>query len=220
MERICPACGASSGKKPFVGEHCADCWLSRERGRWPASVELTVCVKCGRVWREKKWKYPAPTLTASLVEAAFEKHGLEGHYNVEAGVFEGILHEGGGRVPFSQTVEVIRKKTQCPTCSRSESNYHEAIIQLRGNRDLVERAARRLVRRLEKKTFLARMEEMHGGLDLYVGFKKEVAGLLQEEELKFVRSEKLAGQKQGKRLYRSTFLIRLEKEGEGDREPG
>ena len=40
---------------------------------------------------------------------------------------------------------------------------------------------------------------------------KGVDVILRREGHKFVRSEKLVGQREGQRLYRSTFLLRLEK---------
>ena len=71
-----------------------------------------------------------------------------------------------------------------------------------------------MAKQIAKNTFIPKVEEMHGGVDIYVGEKKEVAEILMHHGLKAVRTEKLSGEKKGKRLYRSTFLIRFDEEGE------
>lgn len=213
MERICPHCGASSDRKAFAGEHCLDCWLEARSDKWPKEVEIRVCQRCERIWREKEWKHAGPQRIAAIVEAVMSKAKAPGHYNVEASLWEGEVEEGGGKAVFSLPLEIKWDKTVCPDCSRSTSGYFEGIIQLRGSRGWVESRAKRLIRRLERRTWLPRIEDMHGGIDIYVGMKKSVPQMLDYEGMKFQRSEKLSGEKQGKRLYRSTFLVREPVEG-------
>ncbi len=214
MERICPTCGASSLKEKFAGEHCLECALGKDRLKWPSQIEIAYCQKCTRIWHKSVWKPSSPSLLAAIIERAFTKAKLDGHYNVEAGRWEGVVEREGQRVDVEQPVEIKWRKEVCPDCNRASSGYFEAIIQLRGKKEKVEKFAKRLEKRLRQITFLPKFEEMHGGLDIYIGVKKDVPSLLDEEGLKFVRTEKLSGEKNGKRLYRSTFLIRFADEEE------
>ncbi len=219
MERICPTCGASSQRTPFVGEHCADCHLAKERERWPSGMTLLHCPTCDRVWRSPHWKLRSPQLLAACVAPLFEKANVPGHYNPAASQWEGVWEEAGYSVPFTHPFEVKLQKTVCPDCNRASSGYFEGIIQLRGPLEAVERMARRLSRRIQRKTSIPKVEEMHGGLDLYVGLKKDIPEILEMEGLIFTRSEKLSGEKNGKRLYRSSFLVRLGPKIERDAGP-
>ena len=212
MERICPSCGKSSSSRPFVGELCVDCTLARTRKSWPNGLELKQCPTCKRVYRDRLWKHPDAQMIFELVAHQFEKRGLEGHYNIEAGQWEGIFNEEGAKIAYSHPFLIKYSEHMCPNCGRRGSSYHEAIIQLRGDEARVERARKRLVHRLEHKTFLQDVAPMHGGLDIQVGEKKEVENILRMEGYKFVRTEKLVGEKNGKPLLRSTFLLRLEKD--------
>jgi NMD protein affecting ribosome stability and mRNA decay len=51
---------------------------------------------------------------------------------------------------------------------------------------------------------------MHNGQDIYVAQKKHVEEILRSEGYKFKRTVKLVGQKEGIRLYRQTFIVRLQ----------
>lgn len=194
-----------------MGEHCIDCTLKRERKSWPAEMVLTRCPKCGNLWREREWKKVAPSLITALIDEKMERAGLEGHYNMEDQMWEGVFTSSGAKIPYRHPLKIAYKNMQCTTCERSSGNYHEAIIQLRGDPIRVERARKRITRRIEQKTFIAKVEPMHGGVDIFVGIKKDIEIMLRREGHKFVRTEKLVGQREGQRLYRSTFLLRLEK---------
>ncbi|MCL6089107.1 MAG: 60S ribosomal export protein NMD3 [Candidatus Marsarchaeota archaeon] len=226
MERICPRCGISERERAFAGEWCINCRLSLERPKWPSVVEVTRCPKCGKIWRERGWKHAAPTLIAKLVEAKMERAGLEGHYNIESGIWEGVWRSGaakagtgagasGASIPYTHPVRIAYTGNQCTDCERSSGNYHEAIIQLRGDEVRVNAALKRLRRRLEHRTFVTKIEPMHGGQDIYVGVKKDVESVIRNEGYKFTHTDKLVGQREGKRLYRSTYLLRLEGENAG-----
>ncbi len=212
MERICPSCGKSSDERPFVGEMCVECTLARTRKNWPGELELKQCPTCKRVYRDRMWKYPDAQLVSDLVSHQFEKRGLAGHYNIGAEQWEGIFNEEGAKIAYSHPFHINYTEHMCPNCGRIGSSYHEAIIQIRGDPVRVESARKRLVRRLERKTFLQDVAPMHGGMDIQVGEKREVENILRLEGYKFVRTEKLVGEKNGKPLLRSTFLLRLEKD--------
>lgn len=212
MERICPKCGRPDTELGFVGEICIECALAGIREKWPTSLEYEKCLRCDKIRRGNDWKEAHPQLVGAIAEAAMKN--IPGHYNLESQEWEGIWERGNDMCPFTHPMPIVEKRSVCPTCNRVASGYFEGIIQLRGKKKKVEKYAALLQKILSTKTFLPRVEEMHGGVDIYVGEKKDVAEVLFHQKLKYARSEKLSGEKKGRRLFRSTFLIRFDEEGE------
>ena len=110
---------------------------------------------------------------------------------------------------MSQPLTLLFEKRICTECSRSSSQYFEAIIQLRGDPIKVGRMAGMMTNKLEERTFIPKIEELKEGLDIYCGSRNEAIAALNVFKLGFLRTEKLAGEKNGKRLYRTTLLVRL-----------
>ncbi|MCX6769613.1 MAG: NMD3-related protein, partial [Candidatus Micrarchaeota archaeon] len=110
---------------------------------------------------------------------------------------------------MTQPVLVLTEKCMCSECGRAGSQYFEAIIQLRGDPKRVEKMAEILIRRIESRSFIPKIEELKEGLDIYCGSRNEGIAALNSQKLGFVRTEKLAGERNGKRLYRTTLLVRL-----------
>ena len=212
MERICPRCGNSDTKITFVGERCLECFFETKKGSFVEKISFEACQKCGKIRRGRDWKETHPSLIALIAGQAMK--GVPGHYNVEAQQWEGIWEEGGDAVPFTHPLPIDARKMMCPQCSRATSGYFEGILQLRGNPAKVQKWADKFIKQISKVTFIPKVEDMHGGVDIYIGEKKEIPEMLMHHGLKAVRTEKLSGEKNGKRLYRSTFLIRFEDDGE------
>jgi NMD protein affecting ribosome stability and mRNA decay len=73
----------------------------------------------------------------------------------------------------------------------------------------VERMERLLIRSIESRSFIPKIEELREGIDIYCGSRNEAIAALNTQSLGFLRTEKLAGEKNGRRLYRTTLLVRL-----------
>jgi nonsense-mediated mRNA decay protein 3 len=115
------------------------------------------------------------------------------------------------------------KPSLCDTCQRQGGRYYEGILQVRADgRDLTAqelRAAQTFVSaRVERgraggPEFVSRVEQVHGGLDLYVSTNALGTRLGRELAEAFggtvSASPKLYGQRQGKEIYRVTTLVRL-----------
>ncbi len=118
-----------------------------------------------------------------------------------------MMRGSGARIERGIPLDI--KKTICQQCSRISGGYYEAIIQLRGDPVRVLGYADMLLKKLQKRTFITKEEEKDGGLDLFVGNSKVVVELMGELGVKTLITKKLVGRDQGRRLYRTTFLIRL-----------
>ncbi len=212
--KICPRCGATNDKKKFIGAFCEDCFAERVKIEVPRAITYQICKTCGRT-RTAKWEH--------LSNRALEKLALreiKGKFNNVRFIFPDsgdgtasavfLVQAGDSFIEIPKQFELVQKKTQCEDCSRTSSGYFEAIIQLRGDERKVAKMRDTLVRSLQRKTFISRIEEQkHGGVDLYVGSNKEVFALVEELGLRAEITYTLHGVKNGSRIYRTTYCIRL-----------
>lgn len=207
MKLICPSCGVSNEEVRFSGPFCIRC--KPVHIECPKRAEYQRCSRCGRMRFKGSW---AEWNEAKIEEDAIAKcrgEFLRGTYSLpdqEATFFVGDKKE---MYPLKIKFPVDIIKVICQQCSRQSSGYFEAIIQLRGKQSSIKRYARLFKKILAKKTFLSKEEEKKEGMDLYVGSSKEVVALLSELGMRAKISRKLAGQREGKRLYRTTFLLRF-----------
>jgi nonsense-mediated mRNA decay protein 3 len=124
------------------------------------------------------------------------------------------------------------KKTVCDVCSKRFGGYHEAIVQIRKDkRELTKKelediimVVENLVKDLQSKgnrgLFITDMGEEHRGLDFYISEKGPsliIAKKIQEQYGGTIKqSSKNIGMKDGKQIYRMTYLIRLPSLKKGD----
>ena len=232
MERICPRCGASSQKTPFVEEFCLPCHLESKQRVLPTSVEIVICPTTGKIRVSgnpdtsdrpqryamskkkigEKWIKPDNSLLKQIIKRPFKRAGFECKYKMKDN-FVTILFEGvdGGIIEYKHPLNIIYKKLLSPMAGRAAGGYFEAIIQLRGDRLQIERYRKKILKALDRHTFIAKEEKLPEGIDIYVGQKEQLQEILRDMKLKTVRSKTLSGQRRDtKRLYRDTFLVRLE----------
>jgi NMD protein affecting ribosome stability and mRNA decay len=201
MTRFCPICGKTDAEKEFHGELCVECAKARVAALPTARV--TICAKCGAVMDKGRKKKEL-----SVQEEAARLLKLKGANPKFAPDMAWVEYDTPvGRL--KQDAVVLITKAQCADCSRSHSQYFEAIIQLRGASARVQRMADALCRRIESRSFIPKMEELKEGIDIYCGSRNEAIAALNSQQLGFLRTEKLAGERNGKRLYRTTLLVRL-----------
>ena len=202
MARYCPKCGKSDIDAPFHGEMCMEC-AKISIGELD-NVHVTICAKCGSVvdrGRKKKEVTVQDEATRQL-----KLKGTNPAYSEDMASVE--YDTPSGRI--KRDLLVLIRKEQCVVCARSNSQYFEAIIQVRGEDRLkVERMVEILITRVESRSFIPKIDELKEGIDIYCGSRNEAIAALNAQKLGFVRTEKLAGEKNGKRLYRTTLLVRL-----------
>jgi len=201
MARFCPICGKADSDAKFYGELCMECARSKVQPLLP--VRITVCQKCNSIIDKGRKKKDA-TL-GQEVARLLKLKGCDALFDEKTGTIEYDTPLGR----MKQPVEVLIGKSVCTVCGRAGSQYFEAIIQLRGEVDKIVRTGERLVKRIESRSFIPKIDELKEGIDIYCGSRNEAIAALNANQLGFVRTEKLAGEKNGKRLYRTTLLVRL-----------
>ncbi|MFZ1128647.1 60S ribosomal export protein NMD3 [Methanoregula sp.] len=123
------------------------------------------------------------------------------------------------------TVELAWHKEQCDRCNRLTGSYYEGIVQVRADeRDLspfeMQRAAAiatqiedTLQAGGERLSFISDMTENRDGLDITVGSQHIglliVQGITAQLGGRYTTHPKLVGEKNGRQLFRITYLVRL-----------
>jgi len=205
---ICPKCGRSSDDVQFVEAFCIDCYPSSIQT--PKETVIERCKRCGLMKLKGEWMPYDERKLAEYVISRCRGEFTGATYDMARQVAEFTMARGGGTVRLERRVPLEIRIVMCPQCNRVSGGYFQGIIQLRGNGKQIERYASMLAKMLAKKTFIAKTEEKDGGLDIYVGSSKAVVGVMQELGVRALITKKLVGRQQGKRLYRTTFLLRFE----------
>jgi len=201
---VCPKCGRKSEDIEFIEAFCTECYPANIKV--PKKVEIEQCKACKKVRIKGEWVQYSKKAVAEHVAGKCRGDFDSAEYNAEEG---NIIFTVKGKKKVTLPANVEIKTTMCAYCSRMSGGYYEGLIQLRGNPKRINKYADIFFKKLGRKTFIAKEEEKHGGLDIYVGSSKAVVELLQELKVHALMTKKLVGRKAGKRLYRTTFLLRL-----------
>jgi len=207
MKLICPKCGATNEEIAFCGPFCIKC--QPVHITCPKRLEYMRCGKCKKVRLKGNWVNADEAKLSDAIISKCKGEFVRGSYsfpNQEATFFVG---DKDRLFPVKMPISVRIVKNICPHCSRQSGGYFEAIIQLRGPISKINRHDRLFRKILLKKTFVTKEVERKEGLDLYIGDSKAVVEMLADLGIKARISRTLAGEKEGQRVYRTTFLVRL-----------
>lgn len=214
-------------------DFCLDCHLKSKKESLPDFVEIVICPMTGfirtsgkqevkqkaqrySVSKKKvgeKWVKPDNSMIKQIVKRPFKRAGFDCKYKI-GDDFVTIYFEGadGDKIEYKHPFEIRYKKLLSPMAGRAAGGYFEAIVQLRGDKTKIEKYKKKILKALNRYTFVAKELSLPEGIDIYVGQKGKIQQIFRDLKLKTVRSKKLSGQRRdGKRLYRDTFLVRFEK---------
>ena len=194
-------CGKADTQAQFIGEFCHSCASKRLEAFPP--VRITVCQKCGAIIDKARKKKEVKIGEEVVRLLKLKQKNPEFDPASSQVTYDSPL----GRV--SQPVLILTEKSQCVVCGRAGTQYFEAIVQLRGPEKRVSMMADWIIKRIESRSFVPKVMELKEGIDVYCGSRNEAIASLNQFDLSYVRTEKLAGERNGKRLYRTTLLVRL-----------
>ncbi|MBI5159376.1 hypothetical protein HY992_04610 [Candidatus Micrarchaeota archaeon] len=210
MKKICPKCGADSEERKFAGSFCEDCASGKASIQTPAKIEFKECKMCGRIWL-REWTQKT---TKALEEYIISKCKGE-HANAHAKITSEnaevtfIVKKNDSLLETTRNIPIEFENTMCLDCSRESGGYFEAIIQIRGSKENAERTLKKIERQLTRNTFIAKTKESKGGYDMYAGNSKAAGEALNSLELSPTKAYKLFGVKEGKKIYRTTYCVRV-----------
>ncbi|MGC9058159.1 MAG: NMD3-related protein [Candidatus Micrarchaeia archaeon] len=200
VDKQCPKCGTSSKTSKFVGSICEKCYNQINRPKTlPTKITVYVCRECGAN-RVRHWD---EDISHEIMRMLHDKNFGFPKVSI-SGDSVRIVYSGLGE-PI--TIPLFFKKSICDSCARKLSGYYEAVVQLRGKYS-EQKFVQRFMRKIERVTFVPRVEELKEGIDVYVGDKQAVRALLAALKLKPKVTHKLYGIKDGRKVYRTTFLVR------------
>jgi len=239
---FCVECGKKG--EIFQEAVCIDCFLKTHSfSKGPKIIDLSICSHCGSCKYKNSWTSDSFNETLNRwikhlfdISKELKKPKISTEYKEEKEYIQckstitGFLKD----IKISEEHDVIvrKKKDVCDVCSKRFGGYHEAIIQVRAdNRNLTEKEIIEIKKYVEslvitlqqkghRKLFITDMREEHGGLDFYLSDKGSALTItkkIQEcygGEIK--KSSKNIGMKDGRQLYRMTYLLRLPSIRKGD----
>lgn len=231
---FCVRCGREGSTYESL---CVECFLENVRfASITDHVDLMQCYHCKEFQIKNRWK--KMSLDEAIREVATDgivvRRGAE-IVHVRSDVNE--ADPRNYHVRISAEVEysglklkeelhtIVRlKNTVCPRCSKIIGNYYESIIQIRGReRKLSEGQKERIFTALRKRVdeaqeenremFISKLEEVPGGFDAYLSSISLAKAISKELGDRFgaevKESSTLVTQKDGKDVYRVTYLVRL-----------
>lgn len=230
---FCVECGSEG---PLYEGLCESCFLHKNQFTLvPKTVDLLRCNHCLEFLIGGSW-HRYTSLEEALADAipiqvriGAEVTGIQINITPQDMRNYGVELEITVRVYDLEKKERHRtlvrlKSTSCPRCSRIKGSYFESIIQVRSrnrhlDRDEMDELMGHIERRVEsaaeqsREMFISKVEELHGGFDVYLSsnslgraIARELAAMHGAE---FKESSSLVGKKEGKDVYRMTFLVRL-----------
>jgi nonsense-mediated mRNA decay protein 3 len=200
----CPKCG-----KPSRGV-CAECYLKTN----PFSVKPETFRECecgltffkGRLYEDKDKEMMFRAVAAKSVKppsgVTFKLLDVTAEYQRGDVVFDAKVQGAYSGNFFTRDVKwkIRPEKMKCDTCKKTGSGYYEAILQVRGDIDLI----------LDEKK-VASAESTRGGVDYYMmdmGYAQEKVQELINKGFLVKQSSKLFGKKNGKDVFRFYYSLK------------
>lgn len=128
------------------------------------------------------------------------------------------IHKDQDRLVFEKQFSYKIKNLMCQQCYWRHSGYYEAVVQLRIDSDNMQQNKQDKIERILKSLtnfiinnngFIARIDKEKFGYDIYTSNKMETARYFAIKKYKPKVSFTLYGLKNGKRVYRNIYLLKI-----------
>ncbi|MBO4521593.1 MAG: 60S ribosomal export protein NMD3 [Methanomicrobium sp.] len=241
-QNICPKCGGpSDGGLCNKCKAGAVEWITHD-----ARVPCVQCPTCGSLKHQNTWSDCAldrekliEDIALNSIHVHEDVHALSiamkhhdpspNRTSVKVNV-QGKIY--GVPVEKDVNVLILWSREQCDRCSRYAGGYYAGTIQLRADGrkpdeyernsavDIAHRVEDEVQKHGERLSFITDVEENKDGMDIIISSHNlgELVSKALTKELggKITRHPKLIGEKNGKQVYRITYLVRLPKYQKGD----
>jgi nonsense-mediated mRNA decay protein 3 len=239
---FCVECGKEG---ELIGPLCLECHSKRHvHASLPEFVDVVFCAHCSSLQVGDEWEDIGSVKDAieqSLLRAVTVPKGVsiqeflvrlkekdEKTFEATADV---VLASHGHEFRRELIATARIRRGACKECSKQQGSYFEAILQVRGddrtlNRDNEEEMRQQVLDKVKalradsREVFVSKVERVRGGLDFYFSTARSariVARWLQDLRCaEYKESTSLWGRREGREVYRVTFLIRLPSFGPGD----
>lgn len=231
---FCIECGK---EEKLYNNLCESCFRRKTKlAKIPKKIKISKCPHCLAIKYQKNW-ISEDSVEDNLKDfVKFNKEAKETKIiidkkNSDEKEIKLMIYGKINGLDFFEkhSTEFIIKSNSCDICNKKFGNYYEAIIQFRANgRDLTKievRKAREIVYNnisilKDREAFISKERKVRGGIDFYISTTSTanilVNYLLKEFGGKHSKSPKLVGRKDGREVYRITYLVRIPKYCIGD----
>lgn len=222
--KFCPKCGKKVDEL-HVGL-CEECYKEGMSPPEDLSDRLVVgtCKMCGNIFLgERKFGTVEQAVEKFLGEILEEREVQSATYRISGGSLLVTVKMKSDNVEkeVEKKMELVTKAITCKFCNLKKSSFYNATIQIRAPKDDLEKFLSEVERKMDEirkhdnYAFVSETQKVRGGVDLLVGSKNaaDTVGTYMKNkhgaEIKF--SKKLSGLIEGKKVYRDTILINLNK---------
>ena len=232
---FCVECGREG--PTFEGVCADDFRRTHALVRAPEAIDLVRCVHCGKLELGGRWvRATVDEAMLDLIAARAEtdarvakvQYTYDAHPQDDrnlAVTVKATCSVGPWELLDSFHTRVRIQNGACPTCSKQKGRYFAGTVQVRADgRPLTEAESRRAKELVDRSgsgdEFVSGVEDVRGGFDVKVSsnpFAKRLARDLSRTLGGTVGSSAtLHTQREGKDVYRSTYVVRLPGFREGD----
>jgi len=210
MRKFCFVCGKKT--EELIEGYCEECYSKETKLiEIPKKFEIIVCSKCDLMKFRNRWIEGIPE---DIIRKKVKVLGDDVKIKIKRNDTYQIIAKG-----YPENSKKLKKevydlnvhlnKIVCSICAKRLSGYYEAIIQLR-DIDLFDYVDEE-IRKMNDKSAFYRVEEVRGGLNIYIGSKgaaNKVASLLRKKGYKIKKTFKLVTKKLGKNVYRTIISVK------------
>ena len=206
--KVCPKCGRTSDEIEFIGQFCVKCY--EPDLEVPTVIKINIGKTTGKLFFKNKWFPHTDNNIKKIISSYIKGEFEEIDYDINTKTLTVFVKVGKNIFPFKRHVIVQFKPILEPNIAKLNSGYYEGIIQVRGKPGKVKWWANRIIKILsDYKVGIPETKVLKEGVDLYITDKNKVYKVLKVLRLKFLRTKTLYGLKDGHRIYRDTFLVRV-----------
>ncbi|MEM3455555.1 MAG: NMD3-related protein [Candidatus Micrarchaeia archaeon] len=230
-EKICPKCGRSEREVSFHGFICIDDFLAEKKMKIPSKILLQICKyedkmnarNNPKTW-VTSWKEILEQIENMIRVSGADVKCRDVDINKKIAIVD-IIFEGDEKNKITKEIPLDVRYTLCDVHTKSVRGYYEAIIQIRPPenwRAETDEEEKEMETKIKRKTneiiyglqevqpdIYIKKETLKKGIDLYVSSTASTFKALSMLGIKIIRSKKLWTMKEGKELYRTTFIVRV-----------
>lgn len=209
----CPTCNRTSDDARFIGDFCEFCAADALKKKIPESVEIEQCRLCGRIRLSGAYYIMDKNALAAAIGSRLKLRDWAAKVKDHKDRQVLVLFSYRDTKPLISFEKVMRLRIVHKTCQddyRRSSGYYEAIVQFRGSPERVDAELERITRHIEENgAFISKVERGERGCDIYLSSKALAEGFFSKRKLKPKKSFQLYSIREGKKLYRNTYFVRV-----------
>ena len=195
----------------FYGNFCEICAGEKLSDGLIDKVEIQKCKECQRIRAKGRFIGENRTNLEEALQQSFKKNHVHlVAYDAKEAITKISVEGPEGKLTIDRKIKLKYTKTLCDRCYKVKCEYYEAVFQLRGDKNRIDKVIKHVTALFERNNeFISKMESKDGGIDIYLSSKRLATEFVAYYKLYPKMSYTLAGVKNGKKQYKNTYAIHL-----------